>query len=390
MEDSDLSKFCCQNERCVAYGSRGAGNLSVCGRIGKRRDIRLLYCRVCRKRFSERKGTVFYRAHTDPAKVVSILHHVQEGCGMRATGRLLGIKEETVIRYAKLAPAGTPRSCTGGWWPFPPRTREVQLDEKWSFVGKKQRRCDDEDPDDHHRGDCWDHVSYDPEHRLVLGVLCGKRSGSRVVQLVRRTHAQLCGGGGGGRGGRKPLRLFTTDAFPPYATAIELSFGNPVRPRPSGQGKPRPPDPPPPRRNDLCYAIVGKRRDGRGRVVGVREQVVLGTAASLAAALRRSRVSRTVNTSFVERHNATDRHRNARKRRRTYCFSKDWAVHEAVSHFTLYGYNFCCPVRTLRKRLRGQPGRRWVPRTPAMAAGLTDHVWTLVEWLGHPVPFNSS
>jgi hypothetical protein len=124
--------------------------------------------------------------------------------------------------------------------------------------------------------------------------------------------------------------------------------------------------------------------------VGVRERLVFGTAASLAAALRRSRVSRRVNTSFVERHNATDRHRNARKRRRTYCFSKDWLVHEAVSHFTLYAYNFCCPVRTLRKRVRSERGRRWTPRTPAMAAGLTDHLWTLEEWLAYPVPFNSS
>jgi hypothetical protein len=66
MEDPDpLSRFCCQNERCVAYGSYGAGNLSVCDHIGKRRDIRLLYCKVCKKRFSERKGTVFYRAHAD-------------------------------------------------------------------------------------------------------------------------------------------------------------------------------------------------------------------------------------------------------------------------------------------------------------------------------------
>ena len=256
----------------------------------------------------------------------------------------------------------------------------MQLDEKWAFVGRKQRHCDDEDPSDHRRGDCWDHVSFDAEHRLVLGVLCGKRSGGRVVQLVRRTHAQL--------GGRVP-RLFATDAFPPYATAIELSFGNPVRPRPSGQGKRRPPDPAPP--EGLCYATVRKARDARGRVAGVRERVVLGTAASLAKALRGSRVSRAVNTSFLERHNATDRHRNARKRRRTYCFSEDWAVHEAVGHFTLYSYNFCCPVRTLRTRVRGAPGgRHWMPRTPAMAAGLTDHVWTLAEWLGHPVPFNSS
>jgi hypothetical protein len=263
----------------------------------------------------------------------------------------------------------------------------VQLDEKWSFVGKKRRHCDDGDVRDHHAGDCWDHVSFDPEHRLVLGVLCGRRSGSRVVQLVRRTHAQLAGGK---RRGRTPRRLFTTDAFPPYATAIELSFGKPVRPRASGQGKRRPrPDPPQPK--ELCYATVRKQRDGRGRrVVGVREQVVFGTAASLAKALRRSRVSRRVNTSFVERQNATDRHRNARKRRRTYCFSKDWLVHEAVSHFTLYGYNFCCPVRTLRKRVRDAHDRRWVPRTPAMAAGLTDHVWSLSEWLENPVPFNSS
>ena len=99
----DLSQFCCQNRRCVAYGSRGAGNLTVCGRIGKHKDIRQLRCRTCGKRFSERKGTVFYRAHTPPAEVVRILRHVQEGCGMRQTGRLTGHKEDTVIHYTRLA-----------------------------------------------------------------------------------------------------------------------------------------------------------------------------------------------------------------------------------------------------------------------------------------------
>ncbi len=102
-DDADLRGFCCQNERCVAYGSYGAGNLHVCGRLGKDKSIRLLKCRTCQKRFSERKGTVFYRSHTPPRKVVSILNHVQEGCGMRQTGRLEKVKEETVIRYARLA-----------------------------------------------------------------------------------------------------------------------------------------------------------------------------------------------------------------------------------------------------------------------------------------------
>jgi hypothetical protein len=99
----DLSRFCCQNPHCVAHGARGAGNLTVFGRIGKHKHIRLLYCRTCRKRLSEHKGTVFYRSRLPAAKVVSILAHVAEGVGMRATGRLERVKEETVIRFARLA-----------------------------------------------------------------------------------------------------------------------------------------------------------------------------------------------------------------------------------------------------------------------------------------------
>ena len=60
MED-DLGQSCCQNPRCLAFGTRGAGNVYVCGRIGKHKHIRQLRCRTCGKRFSERKGTVFYR-----------------------------------------------------------------------------------------------------------------------------------------------------------------------------------------------------------------------------------------------------------------------------------------------------------------------------------------
>ena len=105
----DLCFFCCQNERCVTYGSKGLGNLRVADHIGKHKDIRLLQCRTCKARFSERKGTVFYRAHTPVEKVVSILEHVQESCGMRSTGRLLHVKEDTVIRYARLAGAHAER-----------------------------------------------------------------------------------------------------------------------------------------------------------------------------------------------------------------------------------------------------------------------------------------
>src|SRR3954466_3941528 len=101
----DLSTFCCQNPSCPDYGRRGAGNLSVCDRIGKDKQYRLLYCRTCKARFSERKGTVFFASRMPREKVVSILAHVQEGVGMRKTGRLVGVKEDPVIRSARRAGA---------------------------------------------------------------------------------------------------------------------------------------------------------------------------------------------------------------------------------------------------------------------------------------------
>ena len=104
---------------------------------------------------------------------------------------------------------------------------------------------------------------------------------------------------------------------------------------------------------------------------------LFGTAAAVEAALVKSGVSHRINTAFVERHNGTDRNRNARKVRKTYCFSKDWWVHRAVTFFTMYSYNFCWPVRTLKTE-SGED------RTPAMMAKLTDHVWTLAEWIKRP------
>jgi hypothetical protein len=92
-------------------------------------------------------------------------------------------------------------------------------------------------------------------------------------------------------------------------------------------------------------------------------------------------VSRWINVSFLERQNATDRQCIARKVRETYTFSKDWRAHEAMTYFTMDSYNFCWPVRTLAERDDGGRLRR---RTPAMAAGLADHVWTMREWITLP------
>jgi len=134
-------------------------------------------------------------------------------------------------------------------------------------------------------------------------------------------------------------------------------------------------------RSGVTYATVRKKRQNN-RVVAVDRTVVLGTQEAVDRVLKGSVCSRTINTSFVERQHATAPGQNTRQSRRTYRFSKDWEVHESMSYFTRYRYNFCWPVRTLRAR--GADGR-WQQRAPAMSAGLSDHIWSMEEWLSFPV-----
>jgi IS1 family transposase len=246
----------------------------------------------------------------------------------------------------------------------------VQFDEKWSFVAKKEKHGDRDNAADDACGDCWDHVALDPEHRLVVSVVAGRRSAEHTQTLVEDFHARTEG---------RIMNLMTSDEYPSYATSILEVYGEEVVPERTGKpGRPAAPYKVPPA--ELVYATVHKVRENN-RVVKVETRQIYGTKKRLKAALAASAVSSTVNTVFVERHNGTDRNRNARKVRKTYCFSKDWEVHEAVTYFSYYSYNYCWPVRTLRER---NAAGKWEQRTPAMAAGLTDHLWTMKEWLTLP------
>jgi len=263
-----------------------------------------------------------------------------------------------------------PASCTTNWWLFPPRTREVQFDEKWAFVGKKEKHCDPDEPDDARQGDHWDHVALDAEHRLVVSVVPGKRTSENVRTLVQDFKARTQG---------RLMNLITTDEYPVYETELLEAYGEEVVPPRTGKpGRPQKPYKVAPA--ELKYATVHKTRE-KGRVVKIEPRVVFGTVMAVMAALAASAVSKAINTAFVERQNGTDRNRNGRKVRKTYCFSKDWSVHEAATYFTMYSYNFCWPVRTLRLK---DADNQWQQRTPAMAAGLTDHLWSLEEWLAFP------
>ena len=99
----DLKNFCCLNPDCSDYGLRGRDNLRVCFRNGPNQQRRVLACRTCQQRFSERKGTPLDRAKLPEEKALSVLQHLQESCGVRQTSRLVGVHKNTVVRLAVLA-----------------------------------------------------------------------------------------------------------------------------------------------------------------------------------------------------------------------------------------------------------------------------------------------
>jgi hypothetical protein len=204
----------------------------------------------------------------------------------------------------------------------------------------------------------------------VLCVVPGARDAESVEEVVDEFKDRTGGG---------VPDLATSDEYPAYETALLNAYGQEVTTTLTGRpgrktvlGKVPP--------AGMNYATVKKRRE-KGRVVEIVTRVVFGTMAAVQAALTRSKASRWINTSFLERQNATDRHHNARKVRKSYTFGKDWRVHEAMTYFTMYSYSFCWPVRTLRER---DDQGHWRHKTPSMAAGLADHGWTMREWITMP------
>ena len=101
--------------------------------------------------------------------------------------------------------------------------------------------------------------------------------------------------------------------------------------------------------------------------------------------MKRSTVSSHVNTTFVERFNGTARQHNSRKARKVYSFSKEFKYHAAMSWFAAAYYNFCRPHLGLREKEDGH----WSKRTPAMAGGISEHVWSLESFMGYPLAHKS-
>ncbi len=99
----DLSRFCCFNPECPDHGKRGCGNIAPRGFYGPGKSRRLLYCKSCQRRFSERRGTPLFHCHLPQDKALAVLEHLQDGCGVRQTSRLVRVHKRTVTRLGRLA-----------------------------------------------------------------------------------------------------------------------------------------------------------------------------------------------------------------------------------------------------------------------------------------------
>ena len=136
--------FFCHNPKCPDHNKKGGENLIFRGFSGEKREIRMVYCFTCKKSYSERKGTALSHVKISHEKAISILEHLREGLGMRATARLVKVDKDTVARLAKKAGEHA-LLMHNDLVKSSPQTREIQMDEKWAYVGKKQRHLSEEE-----------------------------------------------------------------------------------------------------------------------------------------------------------------------------------------------------------------------------------------------------
>jgi IS1 family transposase len=373
----DWETLYCPNRRCQYYGMPFNKGLLV--KNGSSHGKKQAWCKACGRRIALTYATAYYELDADVAIFELAVRALAEGNSIRATGRIVQVDKDTVCDWLNRSA----RQCRLVMLYFWRRLHiiECQLDELWSFVHTKEANllgakllCET-------YGDAWVWIAFAPVWRTVIAFVVGKRTQENATLLLRRVEAVS----------DRHIPFFTSDQLPAYEAALLEVYGRLEYPtRQGARGRhPLPRLVPPP---ELLYAQVVKRREN-GRVVDVTQKVVFGEAARIEALLKASPASATINTSFVERDNLTSRQHNRRLTRKTNAFSKELPWFEKQLWLSLAYYHFCLPHQSLRRPLdepeptrgAGSP-RKWKPVTPAMEAGLTDHVWTTEELLGYRVP----
>lgn len=312
-------------------------------------------------RISPRRGTALHRTHLRDEVFETVARSLAEGVGVSTTARIQNVDKKTVLLVLEKAAVHAER--VNRMLLRDLVVSECQLDEMWSFVGKKEKNLDAIEKLEGVLGDAWIWVAFDAVKKVFLATVVGKRTQPYAVRLleeVKRVTARM-------------PSLFSSDQLDQYANALLQVYGEKVVP-PRKPGPGRPPKARLIAPEKLLYVQVVKQYK-QYRVVKVTRNIVFGDPKKVEQLLSSSPVSRNINTAYVERGNGIIRHVDSRCNRKTFRFSKSKQNHIRQLILSLAYYHLCRPHRTLTKRNDRQP------TTPFMAAGLTDHVWTIGELL---------
>jgi len=339
----------CHNPTCPARGKLGLGNIRVFSYKEQRYQ-----CMVCQRTFVEGKGTPFYRLQTADEAVVLVVTLLSHGCPLQAIVAAFGYDERTVASWQ--ARAG--EHCQAVHEHIVEQgqvdVQHVQADELWiKMVGRK----------------LWMAMAIAVPSRLWLGgVISAQRDMALIMRLVQKVRACV----------RSLDILVCVDGLPSYVTAFLRVFRNPLRT--GRRGRPR-----------LLVAeglLIGQviKQYVQRRVVSVERRIKRGTAEAIAAVLAATHSGTQINTAYVERLNATFRSCLATLVRRGRAIAHKDAVLTAGMYLVGCAYNFCWYHDSLRVAAPEGASHKWQERSPAMAAGLTDHCWTMLELLSYKVP----
>ena len=375
----DTSRHFCPHAGCDYQGWPGLGNLRANGHPSGG-PWRQFHCTSCGGYVLETHGTIFHGKRASVDLIVRVIACLAEGLGIRATARVFEVDPNTVLHW--LVEAAEQLQAFTRYFLCDVHVKQLQLDELYAVIRdlKAGEMSEDDVLERLEPSRPWVWTAIDPVSKLLVALEVGPRALEMAQHVVHQV-AQRCA--------PRCMPLWLSDGFKGYLPAILGHFGcwsQPPRHHAKGPG-PKPRWMPLP---GLLYAQVIKQYR-RKRLVGVTHRVVFGTQEAVKHVL--AACGWTINTSFVERLNLDIRQRVAAVGRRvnTLCQGED-GLRDQLAVYHVY-YNFVLPHASLRQPL-AEPiptngtgsARVWRPYTPAMAAGLTDHVWSLREVLLFRVP----
>jgi IS1 family transposase/transposase-like protein len=300
-------------------------------KFGKDRKGNQRYrCLTCKKISVESQPRLLGDMILDEAKAISVLQHLVEGCSVRTTSRIVDVHPRTILNLLSLAGERCERMMTERIKHL--TVSDVQCDELWGFVGMKEKTKTNQGNTGEGLGDAWTFVALERTSKVVLAWHLGRRTEADTIAFTEKlAHAT------------KGSFQVTTDGFKPYQHAVVMSLGA--------------------QRVDFAQLVnlYGSTPEGPqtryspAECTGARKVPIYGDPDMTK-----------VCTSHIERMNLNIRMGMRRMTRLTNAFSKKWSKLHAMMALYFAHYNFCRVHQSLRI-------------TPAMEAGITDHVWSLAE-----------